>query len=183
MWPWTHVAVGYLLYTTYCHVRGRERPGGPEALVLAVGTILPDLVDKPLAWYVPVLPTGRSLAHSLLVGGVLAALVLRFAHRTGRTTVGAAFAIGYLSHPLADVILPVLTGEWRFLTFLAWPVLASPQYDGPHSVVARLASMEPTPYFLFQLALTALAVLLWANHGYPGLRTVRERVAGVAADR
>lgn len=183
MWPWTHAAVAYLLYTAYCHVTRRQHPEGPGVVVLAGGAVLPDFVDKSLAWYVPVLPSGRSLAHSLIVGVVLAALVLWLAHRTGRTRIGVAFAIGYLSHPLADAFLPVVTGEWKFLTFLAWPLLAAPQYEGPHSVVVRLAAIEPTPYFLFELAVTGLAVVLWASHGWPGLESVRKRVGRIPVDR
>lgn len=182
MWPWAHAAVGYLLYTAYRRVRWRDSPAGPAVVVLVVGTVVPDIVDKSLAWYVSVLPSGRSLAHSLLVGGLVAWVVLLAAYRTDRTHLGVAFAVGYLSHPLADAFHAVLTGEWQFLTFLAWPLLASPRYDGPHSVITRLARIEPTPYFLFQLAVTALGTILWAKHGYPGLDTVRERVAGVSAD-
>lgn len=190
MWPWAHAAVGYLLYTGYCRLAGRERgqagrerarPSGPAVVVLALGAVLPDLVDKSLAWYVSVLPTGRSLGHSLIVGGVLVAAVLGYAYGTGRPRLGPAFAIGYLSHPLADGLHPFLTGEWQFLTYLAWPVLASPEYDGPQSVIARLAQLDPTPFFLFELALTAVALVLWAKHGYPGVDTVRNRVDRVTA--
>lgn len=179
MWPWAHAAVGYLLYTLFVRVRSRRRPAGPAVLVLALGTQLPDLVDKPLAWYVPVLPTGRSLAHSLLVGGLVVALVFAYARRTDRTHLGTAFAVGYLSHPLADGLHPFVQGEWHFLAYLAWPVLPSPEYEGPESVLTRLAQLEPTPSFLFGLALTAVAALLWARHGYPGLETIRKQARRV----
>lgn len=182
MWPWTHVAVGYLLYSAYLHLRWRLRPAGAPTLAVASGALVPDLIDKSFAWYLPVLPSGRSLGHSLLVGVILVALVYWFARRTDRTSLGRSFAIGYLSHPLADGLLPLVRGEWEFLTFLAWPVLPSPQYQGPHSVLARVAGIDPTPYFLFQLALTALGATVWARHGYPGLETVRQRVAGGSAE-
>jgi hypothetical protein len=39
--------------------------GGLAAALVAVAALLPDLVDKPLSWWLDVLPAGTSLAHSL----------------------------------------------------------------------------------------------------------------------
>ena len=61
MWPWEHLAFGYLLWSLWLRARGRSLPGDWEALVLVFATQLPDLVDKPLAWQLGVLPGGRSL--------------------------------------------------------------------------------------------------------------------------
>ena len=40
-------------------------------LALAIGTQLPDLIDKPLTYQFAVLPSGRSLGHSLFFAAVL----------------------------------------------------------------------------------------------------------------
>ena len=65
MWPWGHLAVGYLVYSGLSRWRFGRLPGSVATLAVALGTQLPDLVDKPLAWTVNVLASGRSLAHSL----------------------------------------------------------------------------------------------------------------------
>lgn len=176
MWPWGHAAIGYLLYTGYVHGRGQGQPHGPAVILLALGTQFPDLVDKPLAWYVPVLPSGRSLGHSLLIGGLVVGAVIAFAHRRDRTDLGYAFGIGYLSHPLVDAFHPFIQGDWAFLSFLAWPLLPTPDYQGPTSILVRLTQLEPTPMFLFELLLTAIAIGFWFHHGRPGLETLHSWV-------
>lgn len=182
MWPWAHAAVGYLIYSLFLRVRNGDRhvdskdvPAERAVLALAVGTQFPDLVDKPLAWYMPILPTGRSLAHSLLVAGVVIALVGWIAQHAGQGEAGTAFGVGYISHSLADGVHAAAHAEWADLSYLAWPVLPSPAYEGPQSVLARLAALNPTPTFLFELVLTAAAIALWARQGYPGLNLLWKR--------
>jgi len=173
MWPWAHAAAGYLLYSLYLRYRDALPPLGPAAVALAVGTQLPDLVDKTAAWYLAVLPTGRSLTHSLLVVVPVAVTVAWYARRRGYGTEGTAFAVGLLSHPLADGVNSFVSAEWQFLAYLAWPLMPTPAYDGPESIVARFLMLEPTPFFLFELLMTAVALALWRRHDYPGLGTLR----------
>jgi len=71
MWPWGHLAVGYLLWSVLVRDRRFRPPTGAETLLLAVGTQFPDAVDKPLAWSLGVLPNGRSLAHSVFLATAL----------------------------------------------------------------------------------------------------------------
>lgn len=77
MWPWGHAAVGYLLYRVLGRTSGRTGgdgpPSGPAVVALGVGTQFPDLVDKPLSWSFDLLPAGRTLAHSALIGAVFVA--------------------------------------------------------------------------------------------------------------
>jgi hypothetical protein len=61
MWPWEHLAVGYLLYSVSCVLWGRY-PTRIGVAALAFGTQFPDLVDKPLGWWLGVLPSGQSFA-------------------------------------------------------------------------------------------------------------------------
>ncbi|PSP22600.1 metal-dependent hydrolase [Halobacteriales archaeon QH_10_65_19] len=141
MWPWGHLAVAYLLSTGYVRARF-DRPirGGP-VLWLALDSQLPDLVDKPLAWYVRTLPTGRSLAHSLLVVVPLAVLAYVLARRVGRRESGAVFGIGVLSHVLSDA-LPALWNPDATASFLLWPALPVTPYEGGPPTILEL---QPRP--------------------------------------
>ena len=60
MWPWGHLALGYLLHSPLARARFGRPPTDRATLLLVIGTQLPDLVDKPLAWWLGVLPAGRS---------------------------------------------------------------------------------------------------------------------------
>jgi hypothetical protein len=142
MWPWGHAAVGYLVYAVVRRAGGEEwPPDDATAIALAVGTQLPDLVDKPLAWSFGVLPSGRSLAHSLLVGGLLVAVVVALARRYGRHERAGAFAVGYYAHLFGDALGPLTSLDVEFLTFLAWPVLAPPPYENDSSFAEHLAAL------------------------------------------
>lgn len=173
MWPWGHAAVGYLCYVLYLHGRGQGRPADLPVLAVGLGTQAPDLVDKTLAWYLPVLPAGRSLAHSLIAVVVVSAVVYALARRRNRSDVGGAFAIGYLTHPLVDGLQAFVAGEWQFLTYLAYPLLPAPHYPGEHGLLAHLLRLEASPWIVGELVLTAAALLVWRHHGYPGLPVVR----------
>lgn len=172
MWPWGHAAVGYLAYALYLHATGRRPADGP-VLAVALGTQLPDLVDKTLSWYVPVLPAGRSLAHSLIAVVLLSAVGYAVARRYDRADVAVGFAIGYLTHPLADGLQAFAAGEWRFLTYLVYPLLPAPEYPGEHGLLAHLLRVQATPWTVGEVLLTIAALAVWRHHGYPGLVTLR----------
>lgn len=176
MWPWAHAALGYLLYTGILALRDDGQPRGVPVLALGIGTQVPDLVDKPLAWYLHVLPYGRTLAHSLFVAVPLLLVVGWYADRKGKHEVGVAFAVGYLSHLLGDAFAPLVTGEWTYLGFLVWPLQPPPERE-LEGVVAHLMSIEGTATFLFGLLLTAIALLQWNEHGRPGLGELHRLVA------
>lgn len=128
MLPWTHAVFGYLLLLLVAGVFGRQLSRAELAAVI-VGTQLPDIVDKPLAWWFGVLPSGRSLAHSLLVAVPLSAIVVAYAWHRAHPEVGFAFAVGYASHLVGDVYVAVLYWRPEELTFLLWPVLPAYPYD------------------------------------------------------
>ena len=48
--PWGHLAIGYLCLSLAIRARWRVPPQGPAVIAVAIGTQLPDLIDKPLAW-------------------------------------------------------------------------------------------------------------------------------------
>lgn len=177
MWPWGHIAVGYLLYSLGLRSQGR-RPEAAEVVLVAFGTLLPDLVDKPLTWQFGVLSSGRSMAHSLFVAGmVLAVLYVVLAPRIGASQI-LAFGVGWLSHPLADFPFErALAGEYEYLTYFVWPLLPPPQYEADQSFLAHVAAYELGPFEVFQFALFGLAAYVWYLDGRPGWAALRRAVS------
>lgn len=168
MWPWGHLAVGYLLYSyVQKHTVLKDKP----VLALLLGTQFPDIVDKPLAWTFTVLPTGRTLGHSLLITGILVFIVYRFTVPGSRQReLLGVFGLGYLSHLAADALLPIIEWELQYLSFLIWPLVQSPTYETAPSFSAHLASIELTPFFIAQLVLAGMALRRWLKDGMPGAR-------------
>ncbi|MFC7079026.1 metal-dependent hydrolase [Halorussus caseinilyticus] len=172
MWPWGHLAVGYLLYTAFVHLRSRRAPDGYATVALAFGTQFPDLVDKPLAWTFGLIPNGRSLAHSLLSAAVVIAVVHALLRRFDRPAVATAFAIGYLSHLLGDALYPALTGDFYSLGFLAWPVVPAVEYATEPSFAAHLRGLSLSSFVAVEGLLALVVFGVWAYDGAPGLRVV-----------
>jgi hypothetical protein len=174
MWPWGHLAVGYLIYAALSRWRFDEPPSAAATVAVAFGTQFPDLVDKPLAWTFQVLPSGRSLAHSLLTATVVCVLVYVYARRHGWARPAVAFAVGYLSHPFADALSPVLAGEYDYVRYLGWPVLDQPPYDTSGGFAAQFADLEPSAAVLAGTVLVGFALVVWLRDGRPGLAALRE---------
>lgn len=156
MWPWEHAIIGYLAYTILVVLYRRRPPSTTEALIVVVGTQVPDLVDKPLAWTLPVLPNGRSLGHSLLTWSVVAVLVVLVARRVDRLDLAPAFLGGYLSHLVTDLPASAFVGDLSQSTFLLWPILPSPTYDVEPSILLNLARLEVYDLFGASIACAAL---------------------------
>ena len=173
MWPWGHLAVGYLLYSVLARWRFDRPPGSGAALLAAVGTQFPDLVDKPLAWTFHLLPSGRSLGHSLLTAAVVCGLWFWIARRRERSALAIAFAVGYVSHLFTDAIVPLLTGQYRYVAYLGWPLLDLPPYDTSAGFAAHFTSVELTPFAMGQVVLVALVLAVWLRDGRPGLSVLR----------
>src|SRR6056297_3162505 len=104
MMPWTHAVVAYIGFSLASHVISRTAPTTRETALLAVGALLPDLIDKPLAWQLGVLQGGRTLGHSIFTAVPLSAAAVVVAARRGRPRLGLAFAAGYLLHLPGDIV-------------------------------------------------------------------------------
>ena len=173
MWPPGHIGIAYLCYTAYTRGRYDADPADVPVLVVVFGSLVPDLVDKPLAWYLGVIPTGRTLAHSLLVLVPLCTVVYLAARYYNRTEYGVAFAIGAVSHSLVDAA-PALWREGSSADFLLWPLLPVEEYEeGAPSVTQLFLESLSDPYFLSEFVFLSIALLLWSRAGYPGLQPIR----------
>lgn len=174
MWPWGHLALAYLVYSLYSHVGRGHRPTAATALVVAVGSQFPDLVDKPLAWTLSVLPSGRSLAHSLLVLVPLVALLYSVTRVRGENEepLVVAFGVGAIAHTFADALYSLVALEFRQAGFMLWPAVAPLEYEVEQSFLAHFALVDLSPELYFEFLLVAVALVVWRADGYPGLATV-----------
>lgn len=181
MWPWEHLAFGYLFYSLGARAYYRRPPLGTAALAVAVGTQVPDLLDKSLAWLLDVFEVGYALGHSALVVPPALALAYVLARRR-RPTGGRlvlAYGVGHLSHLAGDLLYPLLQGKGLDLRRVLWPV-ASPEPgevrgDVLRRVVgyfvrylAQVLSLDPSPLFLVQVGLVGTVFVLWLADGAPG---------------
>lgn len=168
MWPLGHAAVAYLLYSGSTRWRFDRSAESLAVVLVLLGSQVPDLIDKPMSWYGGLLPTGRTLAHSLLFLIPLCLILhLVFRHRS-RIELGIAFAIGALSHAIVDAI-PTLWDPESIPTFLLYPIIAvDPYEEGPPSVVAMLFDQLTSPWFHLEFVLAGAAVYLWLRDGRPG---------------
>jgi hypothetical protein len=183
MWPWEHLAIGYIVYSLSSRVLGGRPPDAVVLLALAVGSQFPDLVDKPLGWVFHVFSAGVSVAHSLLIAVPLSVLVVAVARTRRATAVGVAFAVGYLLHLPADAVYPVMLGQDPKVGFLLWPLVpapaANPEALLPYveallgAFLARLASPQGVLYVTAELTLLLFALVLWIGDGGPGLRRLQ----------
>jgi len=174
MLPWGHLAVGYLLYSLSVRLQHHVAPEGPAVIALAVGTQFPDLIDKPLAWTFGILPSGRSLGHSILFVVVISVGVWLIGRRYNRRSEGIALLAGYVSHVVVDVLPAVRAGQWDRLGSLLWPITPAYQYPGEmdRSIIEFLLALDLAVLPVTGIVFGVLAVGLWVYDGLPGINTV-----------
>jgi hypothetical protein len=180
MWPWEHLAVGYIAVSLLVRRRAQRVDDRLFAAVL-LGSQFPDLVDKPLAWTFEVLPSGTTLAHSVFVALPLGLAVLAWGRRRGDPWLAVAFVVPYLCHLPCDALYAALTvgGQPSFDAIL-WPLV--PKAPGGKSTgligetlyyLGRyrtfLARPEAVRYLLLEAALLSTALALWVGDERPGL--------------
>lgn len=174
MFPIAHPGLAYLLYAGWRRTAGEGAPTGPATLALVGGALLPDLLDQPL-YHLGVTPSGRTIGHSLLLLGPVAVAGALVVRRSARPDgVGAGFAVGLLSHPVADATFPLLLGRLDELGFLLWPTTYSPPYVG-NKPLFDAGPLTVTTLWVDVLVL-ALGVVAWVRDGRPGFGTLRSRV-------
>ena len=189
MWPWEHAIVGYVAYSLFCHLYYRDSPGGLEATAVVFASVLPDLIDKPLAWEFGVFESGYALGHSIFFAVPLAIVVGLLARWRGRPRAGLAFGVGYLLHLPADVYYPPLRGGSPAYDIVLWPVVTTGADGHGHDhggfverftdlfagYQAELLSSDPSLYVLAQLPVGLFAFSLWLYDGAPIARELLAR--------
>jgi hypothetical protein len=182
MLPWGHAAVGYLLYALLVRFRDKGVPLGGPVLALAIGTQFPDIIDKPFGWYFEfgLIPTGRSFFHSVFIATGIVLVIALLTRRFGRSELGTAFAVGYLSHLASDGLYSALAGEWGELTYLVWPLIEQPPETG-YSILEMLITGAQSPMGIFEFGLLIVAASVWTYDRMPGLRTLYRGVVGAFA--
>lgn len=167
-----HFAFGYVAVSLTWKV-GRRQMDATVVVAIVVGTQFPDIVDKPLAWYLGVLPAGRSLTHSVFTATAISCLVIAIAIYQGHFHSGLAFVVAYATHLLGDALPGLSTGDYQALTFLFWPILSLPKYEGATPVIGALSEILASPwaYLLaspLRMATVAAVAILWILDGFPG---------------
>ena len=192
MWPWDHVALAYLSYALYARATGR-RPSDATALAVVIAAVAPDMIDKPLSWWVGVLPSGRSLGHSAFTAVVVVAAAGVVQRRVGPAGLTPAVAFGYVSHLLGDVAYPLIVKRELRTGFLSWPLVASDSeavesaFGHLGDLAAAFAAYLSTPagiaYLLADLTLLSAALAVWLADGAPGVHMLRRAVAHRRSNR
>jgi len=186
MWPWEHLAVGYLLLSVVVRATYERPPGEAAVFVLLIGTQLPDLVDKPLAWEFGVFAGGQALAHSAFVAVPVGAAGVLVGRSRGRTESGLALLVGYWSHLAADVADPLRYGNGIAVERILWPFVETRPYSEDLGVgrglvylrefVADLLAGGVSGPNLLYLLLPGIAFALWIVDGLPGVATLARAV-------
>lgn len=191
MFPWEHVLFAYIFYSAYVHLRYRSRPTDRPVAALLVGSLLPDVIDKPLAWQLSLFDTGWGIAHSVFVAVAVSAGAYAVARRRDVDRVGAAFGVGYLLHLVGDVVPASLSRGRLYAEPVLWP-FGNPQTrhdpvsfaDGVRTPLsefaAELLALDPSPVLVLQLGTVVLGVGLWLADGRPGLELATELLRGLS---
>ncbi len=181
MWPWEHAILGYLSYSLFCHLVFRTPPGGVDAFAVVFASVLPDLIDKPLAWEFGVFEAGYAIGHSLLFAVPLSILVGTIAYRVGRPRIALAFPIGYLLHLPGDILYTYASDGVLYAEIVLWPIAVVPGNSAGRGFLGAFESLfgqyvqtllagDVSTYVWIQFGLAGLAFLLWLYDGLPVLR-------------
>ncbi len=166
---------------------GRSQPRGAPAgrvtracfdyRVVALGGLIPDLIDKPLSWFLlpDTFPDDHLYGHTLLLPAFLIACGALLAAGRGDTRL-LGLGLGALSHPLVDPV--VLYPQTLF-----WPALGTQFPDAENHI--------PVQWMIDVVLVTAYGALYWrcarlrdlaadflAAGGLPGLPTRPPHAAG-----
>jgi len=122
--PIKHVLLAVVPVACYTLLRRRRIPSGAVVLTAVCAGLFADLIDKPLAWQFGLIPSGRMVAHSLVISVPLLVAVLLFTARTNHLQYGLVFAWGHLSHIATDFLSVLSRGtDSYWFPNLFWPLL------------------------------------------------------------
>lgn len=179
MWPWEHTLFAYLVNSLATHLSIGEPPQDGPVIALVLGSVLPDVIDKPLAWQFGIVKSGYAIAHSIFVAIPFNLCVMVVGVKFGKPRVAIAFSLGYLLHLLGDVFPSFLaTGklQWQQIT---WPI-GRRRPDPYESSIGgfienfteyfeRLISFELNAPIIIGIGTTIVGIALWVYDGTPGI--------------
>lgn len=180
MWPWEHALFAYVFYSIFSRLVFGEPPNGPSTFVLVFASMLPDLVDKPLAWQYDIFAGGYGPTHSILVAIPVSLAVYTIARRRGFSRVGSAFAIGYPLHLVGDILPASIVRGDLYIQHMLWPIGTHVPSDDHGSFVGGVSyylagyvetilAFEPTAVLVLQLGSAIAGLSLWIVDGRPGI--------------
>lgn len=188
MWPWEHLAFGYVFYSLGWRLSRREAPSESATLWLAFGTLLPDLVDKPLSWGLGLFPSGYAIGHAVLVAVPVGVAVVALAARRGREAEGIAFTTGYWSHLVGDVLNTLRFDQGLGVDRVLWPLVEQSPYGTDYGLarglvylsefVRELQMEDPTTIVVLYVVLPLPGLVLWVLDGTPGVRGLYRHAVG-----
>jgi hypothetical protein len=139
-----------------------------DLLFLAIGSMLPDIIDKPLGWMIYGTPNmGRIFAHTLLFLLILAALA-------GYSKKAKVFslALGVFIHLILDFM-------WFSPVILLWPLLGDfppAHYADPLSYVEMLLGALRKPIILIPECLGLAYLIYFAAERKPNIEEYYRRL-------
>jgi len=162
MRPVEHFAVAVIPVLVYTVVRHRRLPSGPGLLLVLLASQLPDIIDKPLAWTFGIIPSGRMLAHSVVIAVPLLVVGSIIAARKGAGRHAVLFSFVYLSHLAGDFYQLLWKGrDAYFFPNLFWPLMEA----NPDLNPSFAANAPPNDTFiLVSLVVFPLVVLYGIVH-------------------
>lgn len=143
MSPIEHFIIAVIPVGVVVLILTRRRP--PASVIGAVffGSQFPDLIDKPLAYEVSILPTGRVFMHSLPIAIPFFLVVGVYGWRTNRKVMSVAFVFAHFTHIVADTQKTLLGANqpnsdlfWPFTNPIVRPEV--PLWAGPNSISIHL---------------------------------------------
>jgi len=136
--PIEHFIIAFLPAVGYVLVRDLSLPASGLVFAVFVGSQFPDLIDKPLAHYFGLLPSGRVFMHSLPFALPVGICVLAYGVWTNRPRLAGGFVLAQLLHLYADNRGPLRAGS--IPSDLLWPFVAPqprpavPYWAGPDGI-------------------------------------------------
>lgn len=181
MMPWEHAMLGYVAYSILLRILQSAPPTPIETVVVGFASVLPDLVDKPLAWQYDLFVSGHAIGHSVFVAVPVSVALLFVAWRRGRTRAGVGFGIGYLLHLPGDLLGQYLRGGPVPFHRILWPLrhegsgyeagfreeLIENLVEYGRWLLRELSSGDPEPYLFVLFGLGVASGLLWVADGMP----------------
>ena len=128
---------------------------------LALGALLPDLIDLPVGTLLLAdsLSTGEAYAHSLLAPSLIAIVVLIFTRRGRRRRAWMALVVGMFFHLLID-------GMWTRTEVFAWPLFGEiPMGPVPYWETAVDRALTDPWRWVAELVGLAYLGYLWVRSG------------------